>query len=93
MTLQVVHSIGAKGLPYKSQLKELPSCEIFSENKCNGNDIETASSFEDHRWFTPERGSQNYVSSFQDYAKLAGHVHLVYDDASRTSGKYFHLFM
>ena len=62
---------------------ELPTCQVYSENKCEGNAIVTDPSFEDHRWFTPARGEPGYVSSFQDYSVLAAHVHLVYD-SSRT---------
>ena len=46
---------------------DLPDCQIYSENKCNGNEIVTDSSFESHRWFTPRRGDKDYISSFQVY--------------------------
>ncbi|CAM9122953.1 unnamed protein product, partial [Ectocarpus fasciculatus] len=68
---------------YKAQ--KLPSCEVYSENQCVGDQIETAESFEDHKWFTPERGSPGYLDSFQDYAKLVGHVHLTYDEDRTTA--------
>lgn len=63
---------------------DLPDCQIYSENKCNGNEIVTDPNFESHRWFTPRRGDKDYIESYQDYAFLAGHAHLTYD-SSRSS--------
>eukprot|EP01038_Epipyxis_sp_PR26KG_P016006 gene16006-21720_t len=59
--------------------KDLPTCEVYSENKCAGNTIVTDPSFEDHRWFTPAPGEDGYKNSYQSYYALAAHVHLTYD--------------
>jgi hypothetical protein len=74
------------GAAFATQVQELPSCQVYSENQCQGNAIVTDPSFEDHRWFTPKKGQAGYISSFQDFSVLAAHVHMVYD-SSRTSGK------
>lgn len=63
---------------------DLPSCQVYSENQCNGNQIATDDSFENHRWFTPHTTDEEYLESYQGYAKLASHVHLVYNK-ERTS--------
>lgn len=44
---------------------DLPDCQIYSENKCVGDQIVTDSSFESHRWFTPRKGDPDYLTSFQ----------------------------
>ena len=75
------------GAAFATPVQELPSCQVYSENQCQGNAIVTDPSFEDHRWFTPAKGEPGYISSFQDYSVLAAHVHLVYD-SSRKSGKW-----
>ena len=62
----------------------LPNCDTFHENQCNGNTIVTNSTFENHRWFTPLKGQEGYMESFQDYGRLVAHAHVVYD-AARTS--------
>lgn len=64
---------------------ELPSCQIYSENKCQGNEVNTADSFEDHRWFTPSRGAADYVESFQDFSVLAAHAHIEYSSDRSTA--------
>jgi len=61
------------------------SCSIFSENQCSGDTIITDETFEDHRWFTPSPGDEDYIKSFQDFYALAGHVHLVYDSSRSTA--------
>ena len=73
----VIVSITA--LLVKAQNKPLPTCEIYSENKCSGNTIVTDPTFEDHRWYTPAPGSADYKTSYQSYNVLAAHVHLTYD--------------
>lgn len=52
--------------------------------QCQGNNIITDPSFEDHRWYTPSPSSPDYRKSFQDYYALAGHVKLTYS-ADRTT--------
>mmetsp|Transcript_90898 Transcript_90898/g.283187 ORF Transcript_90898/g.283187 Transcript_90898/m.283187 type:complete len:639 (+) Transcript_90898:53-1969(+) len=64
---------------------ELPGCQIYKENQCSGNAIETSPSFEDHRWFTPVKGDEGYQASFQDYGKLVAHAHVTYSDSSMTA--------
>lgn len=62
--------------------EELPGCQIYSQNKCQGNVIESDPSLEQNRWFTPLKGDSDYQESFQDYGKLVAHAHVVYSDAS-----------
>jgi hypothetical protein len=71
-------SLSSLGLGFS---QDLPNCEIYSENKCNGDVIVTDKSFEDHRWFTPKKGDADYLSSYQGYSNLAAHVHLTYDSS------------
>lgn len=73
----------ASGISY-NHLKDLPYCEVYNENRCVGNEIVTDPSFEDHRWYTPQRGDADYISSYQDFAKIAAHVQLTYN-SDRTS--------
>jgi len=63
---------------------DLPGCEVYSENKCQGNQIITDEKYEAYRWFTPQKGDANHKESFQDFAFLSGHAELVYN-ADRTS--------
>ena len=63
---------------------DLPTCQVYAENQCDGDVIITDPSFEDHRWYTPSKTSKEYRPSFQDYSVLAAHAHVVYD-ASQTS--------
>lgn len=60
-------------------LPPLPNCETFHENQCSGSDVETPSTFEDHRWYTPLKGDPGYQESYQDYGRLVGHAHVVYN--------------
>lgn len=78
-TASLLLATAAVASAYKTT--ELPSCEVYSENQCVGDQINTDESFDDHKWFTPERGSAGYLESFQDYAKVVGHVHLSYDSS------------
>jgi len=59
--------------------KDLATCEVYSENQCSGSSNVTPESFEDHRWYTPDRSSKDWRPSFQDYAVLAAHSHVEYD--------------
>jgi len=63
----------------------LPTCQIFSGNHCDGNQIHTERSFEANRWYTPLKGEKDYQQSFQDYAKLVAFAHVVYTDATLSS--------
>eukprot|EP00618_Florenciella_parvula_P006614 CAMPEP_0119472790 /NCGR_PEP_ID=MMETSP1344-20130328/4708_1 /TAXON_ID=236787 /ORGANISM="Florenciella parvula, Strain CCMP2471" /LENGTH=267 /DNA_ID=CAMNT_0007505797 /DNA_START=31 /DNA_END=832 /DNA_ORIENTATION=- len=54
-------------------------CSIYSLNQCDGDVITTDASFEKARWFTPARGSEGWQESFQDYDRLVGYAHVVYD--------------
>lgn len=58
---------------------ELPTCQVYTENRCAGNEIVTDPSFEDHKWFTPGPKDAGYKASFQRFDVLAAHVHLTYD--------------
>lgn len=62
----------------------LPGCDVFTENRCQGTQIDTPDLFENHRWFTPLRGDADYRPSFQDYGKLVANAHVVYNN-DRTS--------
>lgn len=53
--------------------------------QCQGNNIITDPSFEDHRWYTPAPGDKDYQTSFQSYYALAAHVHLVYSGDRKTA--------
>lgn len=63
----------------------LPGCQVFSANHCNGNEIVTDPSFEANRWFTPLKGEEDYVESFQDYGRLVAYAKVVYADTSLSS--------
>lgn len=65
--------------------KDLPTCEVYHENQCEGDVIITDPSFEDHRWFTPSSKDKGYISSFQSYDRLAAHVKLSYDVTLKTA--------
>lgn len=56
----------------------LPSCQIFSDNQCSGNQIDTPDSFDARKWFTPSPNDADYRESFQDFSVMAAHVHLTY---------------
>lgn len=60
---------------------DLPGCQIYADNRCQGNIIVTDPSFEENRWFTPLKGDADYLPSFQDYGKLVGHAHVTYDSS------------
>lgn len=60
---------------------DLPGCQIYSLNQCQGSATDTDPSFEASRWFTPLKGEAGYQQSFQDYGKLVGHAHVVYDSS------------
>lgn len=61
---------------------DLPGCQIYTQNRCQGDNVQTDPSFEANRWFTPLKGDSDYRDSFQDYGKLVGHTHVVYSDSS-----------
>lgn len=44
-----------------------------------GNTIITDPSFENHRWITPARGDPDWQPSYQDYSRLVGNAHVVYN--------------
>jgi hypothetical protein len=60
------------------QLPPLPGCETFQENQCVGNTIITNASFENHRWYTPDRGTDGWQPSYQDFSKLVGYAEVQY---------------
>eukprot|EP00948_MAST-09A_sp_MAST-9A-sp1_P000980 g980.t1 len=62
----------------------LPGCDTYHDNQCNGNTIITNESFAERRWFTPKRGSEGYLASFQDYSHLVGYAQIIYNDSSYT---------
>jgi alpha-amylase len=62
----------------------LPGCQVFSANQCSGNVVETNASFEENRWFTPEKGDPDYEESFQDYGRLVAHAQVRYSDTTLT---------
>ena len=64
---------------------DLPTCEVYAENQCDGDVIITSPTFEDHRWYTPAKGSKDYINSFQDYAVLAAHAHITYDATQKSA--------
>lgn len=64
---------------------DLPSCEVYSENQCTGDQIITDPSFVDHQWYTPDSKSKDYLKSFQDYSVLAGHAHIEYDKTMKSA--------
>eukprot|EP00122_Pirum_gemmata_P021396 Pgem_evm1s19936 len=47
---------------------DLPGCDTYHLNQCQGNVIETDPSFESYRWYTPAKGEKGYLPSFQDYS-------------------------
>jgi hypothetical protein len=38
----------------------LPGCEVYSNNQCAGDTIETDASFANNRWFTPAQGEEGW---------------------------------
>jgi hypothetical protein len=44
-----------------------------------GNTIITDPSFENHRWITPARGDPDWQPSYQDFSRLVGNAHVVYN--------------
>ena len=80
--------LGAEGLSYNhltkkyssevTTSKDLPDCEVYHENQCEGDVIVTDEKYEDYRWYTPQKGDEYYQSSYQDYAFLTGHSQIVY---------------
>jgi alpha-amylase len=64
----------------------LPGCEIFTDNSCQGDNVDTPEEYANRRWFTPRPGDIDYKESFGDYWRLVAHAHLVYN-ADRQSAK------
>eukprot|EP00727_Mastigamoeba_balamuthi_P001792 m51a1_g1161 hypothetical protein (861) ;mRNA; r:330037-333715 len=62
----------------------LPGCQTFTDNRCQGDQIDVDPKYAANMWYTPQPGDADYQESFGDYWRLVGHAHLVYD-ASRTS--------
>lgn len=71
--------------PPPAPTPDLPGCEIFHNNQCQGDVIVTDEKFEANRWFTPLKGDAEYQPSFQDYGKLVASIHLVYSDPTLSS--------
>jgi hypothetical protein len=59
LTFLAVVSVAFGSLP------PLPGCQTFHDNQCSGNQINTPDSFENRRWFTPQRGDPDWIPSFQ----------------------------
>eukprot|EP00047_Mylnosiga_fluctuans_P006418 m.246766 g.246766 ORF g.246766 m.246766 type:complete len:724 (+) comp15173_c0_seq1:482-2653(+) len=66
----------------------LPGCETFHENQCQGDQIITPASFENHRWYTPERSSSLWKPGFQDYSHVVGTPLVQYNAALTTATVY-----
>jgi len=65
---------------------DLSGCGIFAHNRCEDSVAsETPAKFEANRWYTPLKGDENYVPTFQDYGLLVAHAHVTYKDPSLTS--------
>jgi alpha-amylase len=81
----------ASSTPLTSHLRtgkgigDLPDCQIYSLNQCQGDVIVTDDSFEAAKWFTPAKGQPGYISSFQSYNIMAAHVHLTYNSNHTTA--------
>eukprot|EP00128_Syssomonas_multiformis_P001790 Colp12_sorted_trinity150504_noHs@268 len=60
---------------------ELPNCDVYHENQCQGNNIETDAKYTNWTWQTPPKGDANYQPSFQSYSSLKGHARVVYNSA------------
>jgi len=56
----------------------LPDCQVFADNQCSGDDVNTSDVFEARRWATPSRKQKGYVDSFQDYSHLAAYTAVTY---------------
>lgn len=74
--------VASEGYDLKVTGNDLPGCEIYSENQCDGDQIDTDPSFEDHRWYTPARGSDGWIPSFQDFSELVGFSTVQYDSTA-----------
>jgi alpha-amylase len=61
---------------------DLPDCEVYHNNQCQGEIVVTDEKYEASRWYTPLKGEEGYQASFQDYGLLVAHAHVAYTDAS-----------
>lgn len=64
---------------------ELPGCEIFTEGRCKGQEIEMPPEFEKRRWQTPARNTPGWKDGYQDYSHLQGHVHVEYSSDHKSA--------
>jgi alpha-amylase len=60
--------------------KDLPGCDIYSENQCVGDQINTDAKYDDYRWFTPKKGDPDYLNSFQDFSELVAFSTVQYSE-------------
>jgi alpha-amylase len=63
---------------------DLPGCDVYRLNQCNGDQISADPAVADNKWFTPLKGDADYIDSFQDYGRLVGYAHVSYN-ADRSS--------
>ena len=56
----------------------LPGCNTYQDNHCQGNAIVTNTSLQQRRWFTPNKGQAGWQPSFGDYGKLVASASVVY---------------
>ena len=66
-------------------IQDLPGCQVFQDNHCSGNQINSNASMNERRWFTPARNEEGYLESFQDYSHLVGYSVVQYTDVTKTA--------
>eukprot|EP00002_Diphylleia_rotans_P004355 TRINITY_DN13185_c0_g1_i1.p1 TRINITY_DN13185_c0_g1~~TRINITY_DN13185_c0_g1_i1.p1 ORF type:complete len:639 (-),score=113.59 TRINITY_DN13185_c0_g1_i1:113-2029(-) len=59
---------------------DLPGCDVFGDNRCQGNNIETPSEYANRQWQTPPPSDPYYLPSYQSMHQLVGHVKRVYSN-------------
>ncbi|KAJ5072266.1 alpha-amylase [Anaeramoeba ignava] len=63
----------------------LPGCEIFTDGKCSGDEINMPDSFANRRWQTPGQNDPDYQSSFQYYNVLVGYADVKYSSDRKSA--------
>ena len=57
----------------------------YTVNQCSGEQINTSATFDDWRWYTPPRNTENWLESYQDYAVLVGYATIIYSNNLTTA--------
>ena len=68
---------------------DLPTCQVYSNNQCSGNVIETDAKYDAYRWYTPPRNSTDWQPSFQDYSHLTAFATIKYAPDMKSATVHF----